>query len=116
MTVKHSDYGCGAWFRGGQRRHLHQWPERIARRTAVTLNTTTYPYATIYYTTDGSTPTYPPTFDDGIPRCTSTHVVRRSGTVRSDITVSTSQTIKAIAVAPGYSSPSAVSSATYTIN
>ena len=26
------------------------------------------------------------------------------------------QTIKAIAVAPGYSSPSAVSSATYTIN
>ena len=29
--------------------------------TAVTFNTTTYPYATFYYTTDGSTPTYPPT-------------------------------------------------------
>jgi stage V sporulation protein SpoVS len=32
------------------------------------------------------------------------------------ITISTSQTVKAIAIAPGYSSPSAVSSATYVIN
>ena len=78
----------------------------------VTLNSTTYPYATIYYTTNGSTPTTSSTQYPVIPQPMSAQSV---GNVE-DITVSTTQTIKAIAVAPGYSSPSAVSSATYTIN
>jgi hypothetical protein len=78
----------------------------------VTLNTTTYPYATIYYTTDGSTPTTNSTMYPQVPQPMSSQSV---GNLES-ITISTSSTIKAIAVAPGYSSPSAVSSATYTIN
>jgi len=73
-----------------------------AAAKTVTLNTTTYPYASFYYTTDGSTPTYPPT---------GTTITYAGG-----INVTASETIKAIAVAPGYSSPSAVSTATYTIN
>jgi hypothetical protein len=70
--------------------------------TTVTLNTTTYPFATFYYTTDGSTPTYP---------ITGTTVKYNGG-----INVSASETIKAIAVVTGYASPSAVTTATYTIN
>jgi hypothetical protein len=62
---------------------------------SVILSTTT-PDATIYYTTDGSTPT------------------TASTPYQTVITVTTSETIKAIATAPG-SSASAVSSATYTI-
>jgi hypothetical protein len=80
----------------------------------VTLNSSTYPYATIYYTTDGSTPTYPPTGTTQEYPVTPTPP-SSSGAVNS-ITVSASETVKAIAVAPGYSSPSAVSSAIYTIN
>jgi N-acetylneuraminic acid mutarotase len=53
--------------------------------------------ATIYYTTDGSTPTV------------------NSAVYGSSITVSTTETIKAIAIAKGLSA-SAVASATYTIN
>jgi hypothetical protein len=80
----------------------------------VALNTVTYPYATIYYTTDGTTPTYP------MAGTTQQYPVtlppmQSSGSVNS-ITISVSGTVKAIAVAPGYSSPSAVSSATYVIN
>jgi hypothetical protein len=62
---------------------------------SVTLTTST-PSATIYYTTDGSNPT------------TSSNVY--SG----PITVSTSETIKSIAVAPGFAS-STIVSASYTI-
>ena len=65
----------------------------------VTLGTTT-PSATFYYTTDGTTPTYPTT-----------------GTTQlytGSITVSTSETLNAIAVATGYTN-SAVGSAIYTI-
>ena len=84
-----------------------------ATAQTVTMNTTTYPYAAIYYTTDGSTPTYP------ITGTTQAYPVtpapqNSQGNVIS-IPVNSSQTIKAIAVAPGYSSPSAVGSATYTI-
>jgi hypothetical protein len=78
---------------------------------AVTLNTTTYPYAAIYYTTNGSTPTTASTLYQ-IPQPMSSS---DTGAL-IDIPISATTTIKAIAVAPGYSSPSAVSSATYTIN
>ncbi len=62
----------------------------------VTISTTT-PSATIRYTTNGGTPTPSSLLYSG------------------PISVSTSQTIKAIAIASGYST-SAVASATYTIN
>jgi len=78
----------------------------------ITLNSTTYPYATIYYTTNGSTPTTASTMYPQIPQPMSSESV---GNVE-DLSISATTTIKAIAVAPGYSSPSAVSSATYTIN
>jgi hypothetical protein len=63
---------------------------------SVTIGTTT-PSATIYYTTNGSTPT------------------TSSGAYSGPITVSSTETVKAIAVASGYSTNAAVS-ATYTIN
>jgi hypothetical protein len=65
----------------------------------VTLTTPTSPDAVIHYTTSGTTPTVnSPVFSLGAP-----------------ITVSASETIKAIATMTGYAAPSAVSSAAYTI-
>ena len=71
---------------------------RFSSAQTVTINTPTSPSATIYYTTDGSTPT--------------TSSTEYSG----PITVSVSQTLRAIATATGYSAPSAVSAAGYTID
>ena len=64
---------------------------------AVTINTPTSPSATIYYTTNGTTPT--------------TSSTQYSG----PITVSSTQTLQAIATVAGYSAPSAVGSAAYTL-
>ncbi len=64
----------------------------------VTIDTSTSPSATIYYTTDGSTPTIDSTVYTG------------------PITVASSEELKAIATATGYPMPSRVSSATYTIS
>jgi hypothetical protein len=65
----------------------------------VTISTTTSPSATIYYTTNGSTPT----------------TLSAVFSISNPITVSASETLKAIAVVNGYSTPSAVGSTTYTI-
>ena len=79
----------------------------------VTISTATYPYAAIYYTTDGTTPTYPITGTTKAYPVTPTPP-NSQGNVNS-ITVASSGTVKAIAVVPGYSLPSAAGSATYTI-
>ncbi|SNT43234.1 Sugar lactone lactonase YvrE [Granulicella rosea] len=67
----------------------------------ISLSTTT-PGATIHYTTDGSLPT-------------ATLAYTTSAVYTGPITLTTSQTIKAIAVLPGYSNNSAVASAAYVI-
>ncbi len=64
----------------------------------VVISTSTYPFAQIYYTTDGSQPTTSSTLYSG------------------PVKVTGSETINAIAVVPGYSGTSAVGSAAYTIN
>jgi len=79
----------------------------------VTINTSTYPYATIYYTTDGSTPTYPVTGTTKEYPVTPTPP-NSQGNVNS-IAVSASETLKAIALAPGYAAASAVGTAAYVI-
>ena len=63
----------------------------------VTITTPTSPTATIYYTTNGTTPT--------------TSSTQYSGPIK----VSATQTLNAIATVTGYSAPSAVGSAAYTI-
>lgn len=62
------------------------------------LNSSGTTTAAYYYTTDGSAPT--------------THSTKYNG---ASISVAQSETLKAIAVVPGYSSPSVASSAVYTI-
>jgi hypothetical protein len=79
----------------------------------VTPSTTTSPYAAIYYTTDGSTPTYPITGTTQAYPVTPTPP-NSQGNVNS-ITVSATETVKAIARATGYAAASAVSSAAYVI-
>jgi hypothetical protein len=86
---------------------------------SVTLNTTSAgdATATYYYTTDGTTPTIHSTLYVGVacnnagPACSSNP---DSGSI-TPITVSQTETLKAIAVVPGYSKPSAVSEAHYKI-
>jgi len=86
---------------------------------SVTLSTTTQGdgTATYYYTTDGTTPTTNSTMYVGVacsnagPSCNSNP---NSGSI-TPITVSNSETLKAIAVVPGYPKASAVSEAHYTI-
>ncbi|MFZ1083539.1 MAG: chitobiase/beta-hexosaminidase C-terminal domain-containing protein [Terracidiphilus sp.] len=78
----------------------------------VTLTTPTSPYAAIYYTTDGSTPTYPITGTTKAYPVTPTPP-NNPGNLLS-IAVTPTQTVKAIAVVSGYAAPSAVTSATYT--
>jgi uncharacterized membrane protein len=86
---------------------------------SVTLNTTSVGdgTATYYYTTDGTTPTTNSTLYIGVacnnagPACNSNP---DSGSI-TPITVSNSETLKAIAVIPGYPKPSAVSTAHYSI-
>src|SRR6267143_1693207 len=68
----------------------------LSLHDALPIFTDSTPGATIYYTTDGSTPT------------------TSSATYSGPLTVTTTQTLKAIAAASGYA-PSAVASATYTI-
>jgi hypothetical protein len=70
-----------------------------ASTQTVTLSSATSPSATIYYTTNGSTPT------------ASSSIF----SIANPIVVSSSETVKAIATATGYTAPSAVASATYAI-
>jgi len=70
-----------------------------ASAPTVTISTPTSPSATIYYTTDGSTPT----------------ANSAVFSIANPIIVSASKTVKAIAAVNGYSAPSAAGSATYSI-
>ena len=73
----------------------------------VAISTPTSQYASIYFTTDGTTPTYPMTgTTQEYP------AIQNGGAVPVNISVSPT-TLSAIAVVNGYTSPSVVSTATY---
>jgi hypothetical protein len=73
----------------------------------VTISTPSSPYASIYFTTDGTTPTYPMTgTTQEYP------AIQNWGAVPVNVSVSPT-TLSAIAVVNGYAEPSTVSTATY---
>jgi hypothetical protein len=88
-------------------------PGQYTGQLLVTLATPTSPYAAIYFTTDGSTPTYPLTGTTQ-PFPVMPTPPNSQGSAIS-LTVTPTKTVKAIAVVSGYAAPSAVSSATYTL-
>ena len=79
-----------------RQRHLQPWAGTYSSTQTVTIGTAT-PSATIYYTTNGTTPT------------------TGSQVYSGPITIASTETLQAIAVASGYST-SSVGSAAYTIN
>lgn len=80
---------------------------------AVSISTPTSPFATIYYTTDGTTPTTSSAVYSSVNCNNICNPNPNAGP--GGIIVQSSMTVKAIAVVPGYTEPSAVGAAAYII-